>query len=86
MKKLNKAVVWILSLAIKAYRLVLSPMMGRDCRFQPTCSVYALEALERHGAWCGSILAAKRILSCHPWGGSGYHPVPDSDICKHVKK
>ncbi|KFE36630.1 membrane protein insertion efficiency factor YidD [Thioclava atlantica] len=69
----------ILALPVRAYRLVLSPWMGHGCRYQPTCSVYALEALERHGAIKGGWLAAKRLLSCHPWGGHGYDPVPGAD-------
>ncbi len=67
---------WILSLPVRAYRLVLSPFLGHACRFQPTCSVYALDALERHGALRGGWLALRRIGRCHPWGSSGYDPVP----------
>jgi len=70
---------WVLSLPVRAYRVVLSPWVGHGCRYQPTCSVYALEALERHGAFKGGWLAAKRILSCHPFGGQGYDPVPGAD-------
>ncbi|MCB1331914.1 MAG: membrane protein insertion efficiency factor YidD [Maritimibacter sp.] len=66
-----------LSLPVRAYRLLLSPWVGHGCRYQPTCSAYALEALEKHGGLRGSYLATKRILSCHPLGGSGYDPVPD---------
>jgi putative membrane protein insertion efficiency factor len=55
------------------------PWVGHGCRFQPTCSAYALEALERHGALRGSWLAAHRICRCHPWGGHGYDPVPGAD-------
>jgi hypothetical protein len=66
----------LLALPIHAYRLVLSPWLGMDCRFQPTCSAYALEALEKHGALRGGWLAVRRILRCHPGGGSGYDPVP----------
>ncbi|KEO52846.1 membrane protein insertion efficiency factor YidD [Thioclava pacifica] len=69
----------ILALPVRAYRLLLSPWMGHGCRYQPTCSVYALEALERHGAIKGGWLAGKRLLSCHPWGGHGYDPVPGAD-------
>lgn len=67
---------WLLALPVRAYRLVASPWVGRSCRFQPTCSEYALEALERHGGLKGGWLAAHRICRCHPWGGSGYDPVP----------
>lgn len=67
----------IAALPVHAYRLILSPWLGFNCRFEPTCSAYALEALERHGALRGSWLALRRILRCHPGGGSGYDPVPD---------
>ena len=58
------------------YRKLISPMLPPCCRFTPTCSAYALEALRVHGAWYGSILTLRRLLRCHPWGGSGYDPVP----------
>ena len=67
------------ALPVRAYRLLLSPWVGMNCRFQPTCSAYALEALEKHGAFRGSWLALRRILRCHPGGGSGYDPVPERD-------
>ena len=70
---------YLLSLPVKAYRLVLSPYVGHGCRYQPTCSAYALDALDRHGALKGGWLTAKRICSCHPVGGSGYDPVPGAD-------
>ncbi len=66
----------LLSLPIRFYRLVFSPWVGFNCRYQPTCSAYALEALERHGGLKGGWLAARRIGRCHPFGGSGYDPVP----------
>ncbi len=69
----------IFALPVRAYRLLLSPWVGNSCRYQPTCSAYALEALERHGAIRGSLLAARRIGRCHPLGGSGYDPVPGTD-------
>ena len=62
--------------AIRAYKLTLSPLIGRSCRYLPTCSAYAEEALIVHGPWRGGMLATKRLCSCHPWGGSGYDPVP----------
>lgn len=61
---------------IRAYQYLLSPWWGSQCRFTPTCSHYAVEALERHGALSGSWLAARRILRCHPWSAGGYDPVP----------
>jgi hypothetical protein len=62
--------------ALRLYKLTLSPLIGRQCRFLPTCSEYAAEALIAHGPWRGSILAARRVCRCNPWGGSGYDPVP----------
>jgi len=67
----------VLALPVRVYRLVFSPWVGHGCRFQPTCSAYAMEALEVHGAVKGSWLAARRILRCHPWGGSGIDNVPE---------
>jgi putative membrane protein insertion efficiency factor len=64
--------------AIRLYRLLLSPWLGNACRFEPTCSVYAIGAIERHGAVAGSALAAGRILRCHPWCAGGHDPVPES--------
>lgn len=61
---------------IRAYQLALSPWLGGNCRFHPTCSAYALEALARHGLLRGGWLALRRIGRCHPWGGSGADPVP----------
>jgi putative membrane protein insertion efficiency factor len=61
---------------VRGYRYLLSPWWGRQCRFTPTCSQYAIEALERHGAARGAWLALKRVLRCHPWGGGGFDPVP----------
>ena len=69
---------WILALPIKGYRLIFSPWVGRSCRFDPTCSAYALIALERHGALKGSWLKVRRILRCHPWGAHGVDDVPDA--------
>ncbi|MEM6940632.1 MAG: membrane protein insertion efficiency factor YidD [Pseudomonadota bacterium] len=67
----------IIALPIHAYRLVLSPWVGHNCRFHPTCSAYALEALQKHGGVKGSRLALRRIARCHPWGASGIDNVPD---------
>ncbi len=70
---------FILSLPVRAYRLIGSPWVGHHCRYQPTCSAYALEALEKHGGIKGSWLAIRRIGRCHPLGRSGYDPVPPQD-------
>lgn len=67
----------IIALPVRGYRLVASPWVGHGCRFQPTCSAYALEALEKHGAAKGSWLMVRRIARCHPWGGSGIDNVPE---------
>ncbi|MEQ3625820.1 MAG: membrane protein insertion efficiency factor YidD [Celeribacter sp.] len=69
----------LLAVPVHGYRLFLSPWLGANCRYQPTCSAYALEALETHGAARGGWLALRRILRCHPWGGSGHDPVPPAD-------
>lgn len=61
---------------VRGYRLLLSPWLGSACRFVPTCSVYAIEALERHGALQGSYLAARRLVRCGPWCDGGHDPVP----------
>lgn len=61
---------------VKAYRLLLSPWLGSACRFEPTCSTYALNALESHGALVGSYLTAGRLVRCHPWCAGGNDPVP----------
>ncbi len=66
-------------LLIYGYRFLLSPILGVNCRFAPSCSAYALEALDKHGPLRGGLLTVKRIGRCHPWGGSGYDPVPDPD-------
>jgi putative membrane protein insertion efficiency factor len=69
----------ILALPVRAYRLLLSPWVGHGCRYQPTCSAYALEALDSCGGIRGGWLTLRRIARCHPWGGAGYDPVPGTD-------
>lgn len=62
---------------VRVYQTVISPLTPAICRYQPTCSHYTVEALKKHGLLHGGKLAIKRIFSCHPWGGSGYDPVPE---------
>lgn len=62
---------------LRAYQYLLSPFFGQHCRFTPTCSQYAIDALREHGPWCGSMLAARRVLRCHPWHPGGVDPVPE---------
>lgn len=66
----------VLLALLAAYRYLLSPMLGRNCRFFPSCSEYATEAVERHGALRGGWLALRRVARCHPWHPGGYDPVP----------
>ena len=66
----------LLIAALTAYRYLISPFLGANCRFYPSCSEYAREAIERHGAWHGSLLAVRRLGRCHPWHDGGYDPVP----------
>jgi putative membrane protein insertion efficiency factor len=67
---------YLLKGLIRAYQLLVAPLIGPVCRYAPSCSAYGLEAVETHGAIKGGWLAAKRIGRCHPWGGHGYDPVP----------
>ncbi|AOA59792.1 membrane protein insertion efficiency factor YidD [Acinetobacter larvae] len=70
----------ILHWLIRCYQILISPMLGPRCRYIPTCSQYAIEAIRSHGAWKGGWLATRRICRCHPWGGYGYDPVPQKAI------
>ncbi|MEO6606094.1 MAG: membrane protein insertion efficiency factor YidD [Aeromicrobium sp.] len=67
-------IIWFL----KGYRYAISPLYGQVCRYHPTCSAYALQAVETHGAIRGVYLAARRVMRCHPWAAGGYDPVPAS--------
>jgi len=73
---MKKVMVFLLLLPIKFYQKAISPLFPPTCRFTPTCSQYAVEAITKHGAIKGIWLSIKRILKCHPWGQSGYDPVP----------
>lgn len=82
-KSVRKALRWLgkgvglcMIGCIKAYQLTLSPLIGRACRYTPTCSNYGIEAIRKYGPVKGGWLTLKRLLSCNPWGGSGYDPVP----------
>jgi putative membrane protein insertion efficiency factor len=66
---------------VRLYQFLISPLLGPRCRFQPTCSGYAIEALQNHGALRGSWLALRRLLRCHPWHPGGYDPVPPTHHC-----
>ena len=72
----KRVAVFLLIVLVRFYQYCISPLKPPCCRFTPTCSQYALQALRKHGPIKGSWLALKRILRCHPWGGSGYDPVP----------
>ncbi|MDH3305666.1 MAG: membrane protein insertion efficiency factor YidD [Gammaproteobacteria bacterium] len=76
---MSKPLIWLL----RFYRLAISPWLGGNCRYQPTCSSYAIEALQTHGAFRGGWLALRRMGRCHPWGGSGYDPVPGTEKDDH---
>ena len=73
---LRRVFSFLLLLPIYFYRICISPLTPPSCRFTPTCSAYAVEAIKKHGPIKGFYLAVRRILRCHPWGGSGYDPVP----------
>jgi len=73
---INKLIIYFLVIPIKIYKYFISPILPMACRYTPTCSEYAIEAIKKHGPIKGTFLATKRIISCNPWGGSGYDPVP----------
>lgn len=76
---IKKLLAYPFILLVKFYQATISPYIPSSCRYNPTCSHYTIEALQKHGFFKGGWLALKRIGSCHPWGGKGYDPVPDSD-------
>ncbi|GAB4353653.1 MAG: hypothetical protein Kow00114_02950 [Kiloniellaceae bacterium] len=77
MKAAAQALSIVLLVLIRGYQLLISPLFPPSCRYFPTCSDYARQAVTRHGPLRGGWLAARRILRCHPWGGLGYDPVPE---------
>ncbi len=85
MKTVKKVIEFIVLLPVYFYRYAISPLTPPSCRYTPTCSAYAIEAVKKHGVLKGGWLAAKRILSCHPWGGSGYDPVPEKFHWKNIE-
>lgn len=76
MRRLRMAVRKLVILPVRLYQLCISPLLPPSCRFVPTCSAYAIEAIARHGVLRGGWLTLRRLARCHPWGGSGYDPVP----------
>ncbi|MBL4692482.1 MAG: membrane protein insertion efficiency factor YidD [Magnetovibrio sp.] len=93
---LTRALTWIFRVLIMGYQWLVSPILGGNCRYHPTCSSYALQALEQHGPFKGAWLGVKRILRCHPWHDGGFDPVPlrhqnepkqtTDGKCHHVKQ
>lgn len=73
-RELGRAAAWLLIALVRGYQLAISPLLGRHCRFQPTCSQYAIEAIRRHGVLRGSVKSVRRIARCHPWHPGGYDP------------
>ncbi len=78
MKKIN--IKKLVKYFIRSYQLIISPYLGNNCRFYPTCSNYAIEAIEKKGLIVGIVMAVKRILRCNPWGGSGIDMVCEKDV------
>ena len=79
---LNKVIIFPVITLIRAYQLILSPLLGSNCRFMPSCSEYAMESFKSFGLIKGFFLTFKRIGKCHPWGGQGYDPIPTKKV-KH---
>ena len=76
---MNKIFIFPFIVLIKFYQTLISPLLGSNCRFQPTCSEYCMGSLKAWGLFKGLYLSVKRIMKCHPWGGKGYDPVPRKD-------
>ena len=73
---LKKILIFPFLFLVRFYQILISPLLPATCRYSPTCSQYMVEALKKHGLFYGGFLGIKRILNCHPWGKSGYDPVP----------
>ena len=73
---ISKSIAYILVFLIKSYQLLISPLLGQNCRYLPTCSEYSAQSIREHGVTKGIALSLKRISKCHPWGSHGYDPVP----------
>ena len=86
MKLIRDLIVRILLLPVYFYRAAISPLLPPSCRYTPTCSQYTIEALRKHGPIKGVLLSIRRIVSCNPWGGSGYDPVPEPKSKKSKKQ
>ena len=87
MKSFTKILTVPFIILVRFYQAAISPYTPSSCRYSPTCSHYTIEALKKHGIFTGGWLAIKRISSCHPWGGSGYDPVPTKEeLAKHEHK
>jgi putative membrane protein insertion efficiency factor len=82
---MKRPIASIFVLLIRIYQRIISPLLPSSCRYTPTCSAYGVEALRKHGALRGGWLTIKRVVSCNPWGGSGYDPVPEYPFKKHKK-
>ena len=82
---LSKILIYPFVMVVRLYQTAISPFLPSACRFEPTCSSYMIQALEKHGLFWGGYLGTKRILSCNPWGKSGYDPVPPASSHKHSK-
>ena len=73
---MRRLIIWIFIFLIRLYKGLISPMLPARCRYTPTCSEYAIKAIQKHGLFYGGWLTLKRIGSCHPWGGHGHDPIP----------
>ena len=83
MPLINRALTALLIALVRFYQLFISPVMGSNCRFYPTCSGYMIEAIQTHGALKGLWLGIRRILRCHPYSDGGLDPVPEPKCCRH---